>query len=106
MANQIVTNYNPGTHPGSGRKRKEVEVRMLLMRWIKKWSDGTKATKQQLVSVLANAPESILHTELVRTFIENFYGEQKRYLIGYGFIPFLIYLIATIGYLTSTREKL
>ena len=45
LANKIITNYNPGTHKGSGRKIKEVEVMMLLMTWIKKWSDGTKATK-------------------------------------------------------------
>ena len=62
LANHIVTNYNPGTHTGSGRKMKEVEISMLLMAWIKKWSDGTKATKQQLVSVIANAPESVLDT--------------------------------------------
>ena len=47
-----------------------------------------------------------MSTELVRTFIENFYDEQKKYLILYGFIPFLIYLVATIDYLTTTRERL
>ena len=47
-----------------------------------------------------------MSTELVRTFIENFYDEQKKYLILYGFIPFLIYLVATIDYLTATRERL
>jgi hypothetical protein len=48
---------------------------MLPMSWTKKWDDGKEATKQQLVSVIANAPESVLHTELVRTFIDNFYGD-------------------------------
>ena len=74
-ANQLITNNNPGTHSGSGRKLKEVIVTMLEMRWIKRLSDGTKATKQQLVSILASAPESILITELVKTFIDNFYDE-------------------------------
>ena len=79
---------------------------MLEMLWTYRWSDGTEATKQQLVSVIAKAQESVLNTELVRTFINNFYDEQKKYLIGYGFIPYLVYLIATLGYLTSTRESL
>ena len=29
-ANQLITNNNPGTHAGSGRKLKEVEVTMLF----------------------------------------------------------------------------
>ena len=76
------------------------------MLWTYMWSDGTEATKQHLVSVIAKAQESVLSTELVRTFIDNFYDEQKKYLIGYGFIPYLVYLVATLGYLTSTRESL
>ena len=51
---------------------------MLNITWIKTWSDGKFATLQDLVSVLANAPESVLHTELVKTFIDDFYGEQKK----------------------------
>ena len=79
---------------------------MLNIAWIKTWSDGKLATLQDLVSVLANAPESVLHTELVRTFIDDFYGEQKRHLIMRGFIPFVLYLISTLGYLTATRDGL
>ena len=79
---------------------------MLPMSWTKKWDDGKEATKQQLVSVIANAPESVLHTELVRTFIENFYGDQKKNLVGYGFIPYLFYLFAAIRFLTATRERI
>ena len=79
---------------------------MLNIAWIKTWSDGKLATLQDLVSVLANAPESVLHTELVRTFIDDFYGEQKRHLIMRGFIPFVLYLICTLGYLTATRDGL
>ena len=75
LANLKITDYNVGTQSGSGRKVKPVEVMMLLIAWIQTWSDGTVATLQNLVSVLANAPESVLHTELVRTFIDNFYGE-------------------------------
>ena len=74
-ANQLITNNNPGTHSGSGRKKKEVILTVLVTKFMKRLSDGTKATKQQLVSILASAPESILITELVKTFIDNFYDE-------------------------------
>ena len=79
---------------------------MLKTGWMKKWSDGTSATIQDLISVLALAPESVLNTELVRTFIDDFYDKQKKHLIFRGFIPFIIYLIGTLGFLTSTRESL
>ena len=79
---------------------------MLSLAWIKTWSDGRSATIQDLFSVLAHAPESVVQTELVRTFIDDFYDEQKKYLIWRGFIPFVIYLIGTLGYLTSTRDSL
>ena len=79
---------------------------MLNITWIKTWTDGKCATLQDLVSVLANAPESVLHTELVKTFIDDFYGEQKKHLIIRGFIPFVLYLVGTIGYLTATRDSL
>ena len=79
---------------------------MIPMNWTKILSDGTNATKQQLVSVLASAPEFVLQTEFIRTFIDDFYDEQKKYLIWRGFIPFVIYLIGTLGYLTSTRDSL
>ena len=75
LANLKITDYNLGTQSGSGRKVKPVEVMMLLIAWIQTWSDGTVATLQNLLSVLDNAPESVLHTELVRTFIDDFYGE-------------------------------
>ena len=99
-ANFKITDGNPGTHQGSGRKVKEIILMILSITWIKTWSDGARATIQNLVSVLANAPESVLHTELVRTFIDDFYDEQKKHLIVRGFIPFVIYLIGTLGFLT------
>lgn len=79
---------------------------ILSIVWMKKWSDGSDATIQDLVSVLANAPESVVHTELVRTFIDDFYNVQKQHLVLRGFVPFTIYLIGVLGYLTVTRESL
>ena len=78
---------------------------MLFLGWVNTWADGKAATLQELVSVLANAPESIMQTELVRTFIDDFYDKQKKYLILRGFIPFVIYSIGNLGYLTATRAN-
>jgi len=74
-SNLKVTHGNPGTEQGQGRKRRNVIMKMLDIGWTKKWSNGAKAYQQDLVSVLANAPETVLHTELVRTFIDDLYGE-------------------------------
>ena len=67
LANRLITDDNPGTETGSGRRVKEVDVMMLDMSWTKRWGDGAEATKQQLVSVIAKAPESVLYTLLVKT---------------------------------------
>lgn len=64
-SNLKVTKGDPGTQQGQGRKRRNVIMKMLGLDWTKKWSNGARAKLQDLVSVLANAPEAVLHTELV-----------------------------------------
>ena len=44
LANNKVTNGNPGTEAGSGRKTKLVLIKMLYVLWTKRWNDGTPAS--------------------------------------------------------------
>ena len=51
-----------------------------------------------LLEVLANAPETIMHTVLVRTLVQYFYDENKNRVVISCYIPFIIYFIASIVY--------
>ena len=79
---------------------------MLFVSWTKKSDDGTPANDKDLISVIADAPDIALQTELVATFIENFYREQKVHLVIRGFTPYCCFWFATMGYLTSTRASI
>ena len=102
----MITNGNPGAEAGSGRNPKPISLMMLMMSWTKKFDDGTPANDKDMISVLADAPDIALQTVLVATFIESFFREQKVHLIMRGFIPYLCFWVATMGYLTSTRARL
>ena len=46
---------------------------MLTSDWIYKKGSGLKTNSEDLVEVLARAPESLLSTDLMKTLVENFY---------------------------------
>ena len=75
---------------------RRVEVKMLNSAWIYQDITGEKTSYKDLVQVLGDAPPSVLDTEFVRALIENFYDDQKYWLILLGFLPFCGYLLATV----------
>ena len=83
---------------GSGRKVRSVTVKMLPSGWIFKNSSGEDTSYQDLADVLSRTPDSLLHTDLMKTLVESFYEKQKKYILRHGFIPYTLYLAAAIVY--------
>ena len=94
-----------GTGRGNGKMKKPVEVRMMETGWIYKNDAGEKTSYKELVQVLGQAPAWILDTEFVKALIENFYEDQKKYLILFGFLPYSLYLGITMSYLYSSMKR-
>jgi hypothetical protein len=46
--------------------------------------------------VLDVAPAYMLDTEFVRSLVENFYDEQKNWLILLGWFPYIMYMCFTM----------
>ena len=54
-----------------------------------------------LLEVLADAPETIMDTVMVRTLVQNFYDVNKQRVVIFCYLPFIIYFIASIVYYTN-----
>ena len=62
--------------------------------------NGKKATLGAFIEVLALAPNSVLNTELVSTLIEYFYEENLKIILTQCFIPFAVYFVSTISFVS------
>ena len=76
------------------RQSKPITMKMIKLDWMyrpRKCKGNTGLGG--LLELLANAPESIMHTVLVRSLVENFYDENKQRVVIYCYIPFIISLV-------------
>lgn len=76
---------------------------MLQIDWIfADCGDKTKVGFADLVVALANAPhESLFSTQLIKTLCDHFWGRYYRAVIIKCFIPFFMYLISTLLYISN-----
>lgn len=65
---------------------------MLDTAWIYQDAQGKKKDYRDLIQVLEVAPTSMLDTEFVRALVEQFYDEQKGWLILLGWFPYTAYM--------------
>ena len=64
--------------------------------------DGTKSGFATLVKKLKNAPhESLFSTDLVITLVELFWEDYSTNVITLAFLPFIVYLFATLKYFST-----
>ena len=98
-ANLLINNGFVGTGRGNGRMVRRVDVKMFNTAWIYQNDAGEEKSYRDLVQVLGDAPPSVLDTEFVRALIENFYDDQKYWLILLGWFPYCGYLVATMMFL-------
>jgi hypothetical protein len=98
-ANLLINEGFIGSGRGNGRMVRRVEVKMLNSAWIYQDDAGEVKSYKDLVQVLGDAPPSVLDTEFVRALIENFYDDQKYWLILLGFFPYCGYLLSTVMFL-------
>ena len=61
---------------------------------------GKKTTLGTFIEVLALAPNTVLNTELVSTLIDYFYEENLQTILTNCFIPFSVYFVSTICFIT------
>ena len=60
---------------------------------------GSESGRTKLVKALARAPhESLFSTDLVITLVESFWEEFSSTMIYFAFLPFMVYLAATVVY--------
>lgn len=76
---------------------------MLKMDWIfAKYGGFDQVGFRELVLALANAPhESLFATELVITLVEHFWSRYYRAIFVRCFIPFVVYFVISIFYLST-----
>ena len=87
-------------HERANQKRKDAKV--LEIDFIFAQVGDVQMGFRELIVALANAPhESLFSTELVITLVDHFWNRYYRYIFTYCFIPFLIYFILTIVYLSK-----
>jgi len=65
---------------------------MLDTAWIYQDAKGEQTDYRNLLEVLDVAPAYMLDTEFVRSLVENFYDEQKNWLILLGWFPYIAYM--------------
>ena len=60
---------------------------------------GSVSGRTKLVKALARAPhESLFSTDLVITLVESFWEKFSSTMIYFAFLPFMVYLVATVVY--------
>ena len=59
---------------------------------------GNKATLGELIIVLAQASDSALNSELVKTLVDYFYQENLHIIVNRCFLPFTGYVAAIATY--------
>ena len=59
---------------------------------------GNKATLGELIIVLAQASDSALNSELVKTLVDYFYQENLHIIVNCCFLPFTGYFAAIATY--------
>ena len=59
---------------------------------------GNKATLGELIIVLAQASDSALNSELVKTLVDYFYQENLHIIVNCCFLPFMGYFVAIATY--------
>lgn len=84
-------------------QNRQVVTKMLSLDWIHGGYKGYKDVGfKEFIVELANAPhESLFSTELVITLVEHFWDYYYLRVLWAGFIPYSLYFIATIIYITN-----
>jgi hypothetical protein len=85
-------------------QNRQVETLMLQIDWIFRQCPGKKKAGNfaDFVVALSKAPhESLFSTSLVTTLIDHFWDRYYRAVILKCFIPFLVYLVVTLIYISN-----
>ena len=83
-------------------QNRQVITKMLSLEWVTASYKGYENVGfRELIVELANAPhESLFSTELIITLVEHFWDYYYKRIFLYGFIPYIIYFLCTIFYVT------
>ena len=84
-------------------QNRQVEARMLQIDWIFAQALGKqKCGFADFVVLLGTAPhESLFSTDLIKTLVNHFWSRYYRAVIFGGFIPFLIYFLSLLFYVSN-----
>ena len=85
-------------------QNRTVKAKMLSLDWVHGSYKGYTSNVgfRELIIELANAPhESLFSTELIITLVEHFWDYYFIRVLFAGFIPYALYFLATIIYVTS-----
>jgi len=76
---------------------------MLSLEWVHASYKGYESVGfRELIVELANAPhESLFSTELIITLVEHFWDYYYKRIFFFGFIPYMVYFVCTIVYVTT-----
>ena len=84
-------------------QNRQVDARMLQIDWIFAENGGKeKVGFAEFVVALSKAPhESVFSTDLIKTLVDHFWARYYRAVVNFGFLPFMIYMILTLIYVSN-----
>ena len=84
------------------KQHKQITLKMLTFGQIfHGHHNGKQATLGDLLEIFAKASDLILNSEFVRVLVDHFYDESQKKVIKFCFIPFAIYFLSTICYMSN-----
>ena len=81
----------------------QVEAKMLQIDWVFKGFHSKKTSGfADFVVILSNSPyETLYSTDFVQALVEHFWARYRRSLLRRCFVPFVIYFISTLIYISN-----
>ena len=88
-------------------QNRQVEAKMLKTDFIfSQYGGYERVGYRELVIAMAGAPqESLFSTELVTTLISTFWDRYYKTIFIWCFLPFCVYLISTVTYITIHAQE-